>query len=207
MSDAPAPVFTIPRSFSPTHSVVGRLIRRRSGDRLRGEALYIFIVTMAVVAWLLAGFAAWAMLADVITADPAGPAGLTFFGIQVAVPIVGLLIAGVGFRPEIRIEIDGSRLVITRGSDQHEWPLDEPLSLRTIDAVTYHRGLRLLDTTRPFINRPAENVLAITLGDETVVLGLAPEDRKELESLLSRSHPTHDRIASSTSDVAESVPT
>lgn len=172
--------FTIPRSFSPSHSVAGRLIRHRSGDRLRGEALYIFIVTMAFVGWLLTGFAAWALLADRITAAPTGPVALAFFAVQLAVPVVGILLAGVGFRPEIGIRLDEYRLTIFRGSVRCHVPLHDGITVRSLDAVTYHRGLRRFGTTQPFINRPVEEVLVIATDDMNFVLGLDPEDRAAL---------------------------
>lgn len=176
--------FTIPRSFSPTHSPVGRLIRRRSGDRLRGEALYLFIVTMAVVGWLLAGFAAWALLADRITSDPTGPVALAFLAVQIAGPVLGFLVAGVGFRPEIHIRVGEGRLTIDQGSDRFVMPLDDRVTVRPLDAVTYHRGLRRFETTHPFINRPVDSVLVVTSDATHFVLGLEPEESAALVGLL-----------------------
>ncbi len=180
MPDKARPDFTIPRSFSPMYSPVGRLIRRRSGDRLRGEALHIFFVTMAVVAWLLADFLAWTLLADRIAVDPRGPVSLAFFAIQFVGPMLGFLVAGIGFRPEIRLRLDERLLTINRGAERIDVPLDDRPAIRLLDAVTYHRGLRLLDSTRPFINRPVESVVVISAGDSNIVLGLAPNDRAAL---------------------------
>lgn len=175
----------IPRSFSPAHSVLGRLILRRTGDRLRAEAEYIFVVTMGVVLWILADFALWSLLAERIAADPTGRVALAFFAAQVGVPLSGFLVAGIGFRPEIRISLDPDGLTLVRGAERVELPLEDVLAVESVDAVRYHRGLRLLETTRPFINRPVDRVLTVSSPTMTLALGLESEDRDALAAALS----------------------
>ncbi|NNF03614.1 MAG: hypothetical protein HKN17_04025 [Rhodothermales bacterium] len=176
--------FVIPRSFSPTHSPLGRLILRRTGDRLRAGAVYINAVTFGVVGWLLIDFAVWGLLADTIRSDPAGSAAVAFFAFQLGIPVAGLLLAGIGFRPEIRVLLNDDGLTIARGAERLHLTRGEVRSAETMDAVAYHRGPRLLRSTRPFINRPVESVLVIARDDGLVVLGLDPADRKRLLTAL-----------------------
>ena len=172
--------FTIRKSFSPSHSALGRFIRWRTADRLRAEAIYIFVVTMAVVAWLLIDFAAWALLAERIEAEPTGQAAILFFVAQLGVPLLGIVVAGIGFRPEVHVLLEDDRLSVTAGSERVDVSLDETVTIRTIGAVEYHRGLRLMASTRPFINRPVDRVVVIAAPDMTVALGLSTDDRETL---------------------------
>lgn len=153
-------------------------------DRLRAGARYIEVVTLGAVAWLLIDFAAWGLFAGRIEADPGSAVALLYFALQVLVPLVGALTAGIGFQPEVRIRLGGDRLSVERGDDRLELPADDILAAETMNAVEYHRGPRLLKSTRPYINSPVDRVLAITTPDGLVVLGVQAADLETLAAAL-----------------------
>jgi hypothetical protein len=156
--------------------MLGRLLELHTGDRLRAEALYLFVVTTGTALYLLTVFASWSLFGSRITADPDGRIAVLFWTAQVLVAAVGVLFGGIGFRKRIRVRVDDNGIRIERGSERVDLPFDSVEEIEVMDGVSYHRRIRRLAVTRPYVNRPVPRILLIRSNRSIVALGLPETD-------------------------------
>ncbi len=171
----------IPRRFAPSHSLLGRWLRRRTGDPRRAEALFIVAVTGLLLAGVLGSMLGWLWLHPVLQADPTGPTALRYAGAHLAAALAGFLLAGWGFRPAIHLTAADGRLRVRRGP--HTVSLDpaDLAAVTTVDPLRYHRHERRYAGTMDFVNHPERDVLLLrTARGDVLALGLTAPDRAAL---------------------------
>ena len=173
--------FHISRRFAPSCSLLGRWLRRRTGDPRQAEALFIVVVTGLLLAGVLASFLSWALLHAPILADPTGPTALVYAGVHLAAVGMGFLLAGWGFRPPITLTAEPGRLHVRQGTRTVTLTLDQLAAVETVDPVRYHRHERCYAATQDFVNHPERDVLLLrTARGEVLALGLTASDRTAL---------------------------
>lgn len=179
--------FHIPRRFAPSHSRLGRWLRRRTGDRLQAEALYIVVVTGLLLAGVLGSFLAWALLHASILADPTGPTALAYAITHLMAAGIGFFTVGWGFRPAITLTAGPGGLHIQQGARSVTLAPEHITAAETVDPVRYYRHERRYAATQDFVNHPERDVLLLrTARGAVVAVGLAAPDRAALVAWLDR---------------------
>lgn len=168
-------VFSASRRFHPGYSLLGRWLRRRTGDRRRAEALHVLVLTGLALVLLLLHYLSGALLHDYFAAPPSavwtyrlGLAGLT-----------GLILATgvVGFRPALTVTCDAEALRLAQGDRTLTLPYARLASVERVTARRFHRHERRYAATRPFIGVLQDEVLLLrpTRGGP-VAIGLPSDD-------------------------------
>jgi hypothetical protein len=177
----PALQFHIPRRFSASRSILGRIIRRRIRDPRQAESTYIVAVVALVCFGAMLRIAARVILQDAIRADPTGNVAVLFFAAEVAAILVFVVIGLVGFTEPILVELSDN-MRITRGSDT--LTIDRSaVGVREISRELYHTHYRRFSATRSFVasNREPHLLLieayGVTGSEGPVVLELDSPSR------------------------------
>lgn len=168
--------FRSSRTFDCSYSLLGRLIRTWTGDRLRGEALFIVILTGLGLLLLLAHYLGWALLQPVLTGEGAEAAQLKFWTAQVVSFLVLVSVGVLGLRPPVHARLDDDGLHLQQGNRHLHLTLDAIDEVRIIDARRFHRHYRRYAATRIFAARPGASVLLIDTDAAPVIVALSSED-------------------------------
>jgi hypothetical protein len=166
--------FSSQRTFRPTHSLLGRALRRWTGDRLKGEAYYILALTGLVLALLMAHYLGWALLQPVFT-GPDGAWYQTVFWLgQLASVAVVAAVGLVGFRPPLTVRCDDAagRLCLSQGDRSCAVDYDAVGAVSLIPARRFHRHYRHYAATRIFVGRLDDEVLLLETSTGPVVVAL-----------------------------------
>lgn len=181
--------FRSARCYDPSHSLLGRAFRRWTGDRLRGEALFVVALTALALFVLMTHYLSWALLQSYLTAEPSRQV-IFWLGQLVSAAVwggVGL----VGFRPGVTATCASGALRLEQGGRTRTVPYDAVEEARVISATRYHRHYRRYAATAVFAARLAETVLLLRTEGGPVVVGLTPgEAHDELKEHLDASRTT-----------------
>ena len=177
------PTFRSPRIFDPRYSLLGRAFRAWTGDRLRGEALFVVAVTGLAVLLLLAHYLGWALLQPALAGSPSGQ---TLFWVgQLASALVWAGLGLVGVRPAVSVHCTSAGLELEQGGRHRQVPYDALDAVKTVAATTYHRHYRRYAATAVFVGRLQDEVLLLRTERGPVVVGLAdPDDQTALRAHL-----------------------
>lgn len=180
--------FRSPRTFSFSHSLLGRAIRHVTGDPLRGEALYILTITTLVLGVLMAHYLGWALLQPTIQASDTTSWELTFWFAQVGSVVVLFLIGGIGFRPPVSATVDSEKqlLSLQQGSDELTLSLTEVDDVSIISARLFHLHYRHYAATRQFIGDLHDEVVILRTGHGPVIIAISDEDAGSLVELVGK---------------------
>lgn len=171
--------FQSPSSFDPSYSLLGRAFRYGTGDRLRGEALYIVALTGLAVVLLMTHYLGWALLQPVLANDPSGQ--MLFWAGQLASAVVWGMVGLVGIRPGVTVSCSASAVKLHQGGRTYVVPYDGLDHVDSISATTYHRHYRRYAATKVFVSQVPDELLLLRTPHGPVVVGLSdPDDRDAL---------------------------
>lgn len=171
--------FKSPRSYHPSHSLLGRAVRARVDDRLRGEALFVVAFTSLTLVLLMSHYLGWALLKPVLTANPSLQA--LFWGGQVASVLALIGIGLVGARPAVRVRCRPEAVVLTQGNQSCTLPYASIDEIDCISARRYHRHYRRYAATQIFVSALPDEVILLRTGDGPVIVALSdPEAQTAL---------------------------
>lgn len=175
----PACAFHAPPRFHPGYSLLGRWLRRRTGDARYAEALHVLLLTGFALALLFLHFLGDALLD---TQGAAQPSTWWIYGISMAGLVgLGLATGVVGFRSGLTVTCTVDALQIAQGPRTLTLPYAALASVRRVTARRFHRHERRYAATRAFLGVLQDEVLLLRTSDAgPVVIGL-PED--ELDAL------------------------
>ena len=178
--------FRSPRTFSLSHSLLGRAIRYITGDRLRGEALYILTITSLALGVLMAHYLGWALLQPAMQAGNTESWELTFWLAQVTSVAVLLLIGGIGFRPAVSATVDSEQehLSLQQGSDELTLSLSDVHEVSIVSARLFHLHYRHYAATRLFIGSLHDEVIILRTPHGPVAVAIADGDAGSLVELV-----------------------
>lgn len=159
------------RSYHPSYSLLGRAVRTWVDDRLRGEALYIVVLTGLTLTLLMGHYLGWALLQPFFADHPSWQ--VWFWGGQVISVLV--LAAGglVGFRPPVHVKCTPEAVELRQGSRSCVLPYSSLDDVEPIPAVKYHRHYRRYATTQVFVSQLPNEVLLLHSSDGPVVVALS----------------------------------
>lgn len=189
------PTVQSPRCFDPSYSLLGRAVRAWTGDRLRGEALFIVLLTGLALALLMSHYLGWALLKPVLANSPAWQ--LLFWGGQLVSVVLLALLGLVGVRPAVTVVCTPTALDLKQGECTRTIRYDEIEDAEMISATAYHRHYRRYAATDVFVSVLGEEVLLLRTAEGPVVIALPdPEDREAVRA----------QIGAADADVPASVP-
>jgi hypothetical protein len=171
--------FQAPRSYDPSFSLLGRALRAWTGDRLRGEALYIVVLTGMALALLMSHYLGWALLRSALTSQPSWQ--IAFWAGQLGTVVLWAAVGLVGVRPGVAVTCTEDTLTLTQaGRTRTVSPsaLDE---VRVIAASRFHRHYRRYAATDAFVSAVPDEVVLLRTDDGPVVVALpSPDDQAAL---------------------------
>lgn len=165
------------RCFDPAYSLLGRAVRAWTGDRLRGEALYIVLLTGVALLLLMTHYLGWALLKPTLANNPSWQ--LLFWMGQLASVGVWGAIGLLGRRPKVSVTCTPTTLTVEQGTRTRTVRYDDIERLETVSATTYHRHYRHYSATDVFASTMGDEVLLLHTPDGPVVIALPdPTDRE-----------------------------
>jgi MFS family permease len=173
--------FESSRSYDPSYSLLGRLLRSWTGDRLRGEALFIVVLTGLALALLMAHYLGWALLKPTLVENPSWQ--MLFWAGQLAsvVALAGLGLVGV--RPGVTVDCTPRGIDLGQGRRAHSISYEAVEEIALISAVRYHRHYRRYAATKVFVGPLGDEVLLLRTAGGPVVVSLAdPEEQEALRA-------------------------
>lgn len=180
-TSAPAVTRTFQSSWSydPSYSLLGRLVRYWTGDRLRGEALFIVALTGLALVLLMSHYLGWALLKPVLVDNPSWQ--ILFWAGQLA-SVAALSAFGLlGMRPGVTIACTPTNLEIEQGARSRTVSYDAIEEVDTVSATTYHRHYRRYAATDVFVSDLENEVVLLRTPDGPVAIALTdPEEQAEL---------------------------
>jgi hypothetical protein len=168
--------FESPRSYDPTYSLLGRLLRSWTGDRLRGEALFVVVLTGLALALLMSHYLGWALLKPVLVENPSWQV-LFWAGQLASVAVLGA-IGLVGVRPGVTVRCTATGLDLEQGARSRTVSHDAVEAVDTISATRYHRHYRHYAATQVFVGSLSDEVLLLRTPRGPVVISLADPDEQ-----------------------------
>ena len=176
--------FHVPPRFHPAYSLLGRGLRRRTGDARRAEALFLIVLSTLLLGVLLAQYFAWVWLKPAIEAAPLGPTAVAFWMSQVGMLAACLFTCVLGFTPAIAVSLTPTGLHLRRGKHEHVLPYNTITSAESISALLYYQHYARYAATQVFVNRMTPRVLLLHTPEAPFALGLPPDDHDTLLHLL-----------------------
>ncbi len=176
---------TIPRSYDPSWSRLGRYLRGRDDPRIT-VARYYFWAVVILVLMVLTGILAWAILHEDIVSDPQGPLAAGFWFAQLVGATAYAVVCGIGFRPAIHIDLKDGVLRIRHGDRQLTLGAEDVSRAEPVTAVDVHRHYARYRNAQIFIGPSLDDYLLLRTGDAVVVLGVDGRSRDELVERLSQ---------------------
>ena len=178
------PCFHIPRRFHPGYSLLGRGLRRLTGDVRRAEALLVVVLVGGLLLLVGSQTLAWTLLQDVLDQAPRGPVALAFWGSHIGALVTYVLVGWIGFQPAITLQCTPKGLVLHQGRRTLTLPYSAINTVEPVDVVVFHRHWRRYAATHVFANRLPEKLLLLRTTSGPVVLGLSPADQQALLAYL-----------------------
>lgn len=176
--------FRSSRTFHPYHSLLGRLLRWATGDRLRGEATFILTLTGLALLVLIAHYLGWALLQPVIEGDNTQAWQMRFWFAQIASVLLLAAVGLVGFRPPVTAHVGENRLTLDQGKRSLTLSVDEIEEVSSLSAQLYHLHYRHYAATHAFIGTMDDTVLLLRTADGPVVVALPEDDQTALAQAL-----------------------
>lgn len=181
--------FRSARCYDPSYSLLGRALRRWTGDRLRGEALFLVALTGLALILLMAHYLGWALLQSYLAADASRQ--LLFWGGQLASVAVWSAVGLIGFRPGVTVTCTTRALQLEQDGHTRTVPYDSIEEASVISATRYHRHDRRYAATTVFVARLTDRVLLLRTERGAVAVGLTPaEAHAELKAHIESSRTT-----------------
>lgn len=175
--------FESPWSYDPRYSLLGRVVRYWTDDRLRGEALFIVALTGLALALLMSHYLGWALLKPVLVDHPSWR--LLFWAGQLASVAVLSAVGLLGVRPGVTVACTPAALELEQGARSQTVPYDALEQVDTVSATQYHRHYRRYAATDVFVGNLENEVVLLRTADGPVAIALAdPEEQAELLSHL-----------------------
>lgn len=168
------PSFQSPRSFDPSYSLLGRAFRSWTGDRRRGEALYIVALTGLALVLLMSHYLGWALLQSTLADNSSWQ--MLFWAGQLASGAVWAVLGLVGFRPGVMVSCARSTVTLEQGGRSRTVPYDAIEDVDVISATTYHRHYRRYAATTVFVGALSDEVLLLRTADGPIVVALPDAD-------------------------------
>ncbi len=162
--------FEAPRSYHPSHSLLGRAVRAWVDDPLRSEALFIVIFTGLTLAVLMSHYLGWALLKPLLTARSSWQ--ILFWGGQVLSVFALIGIGLVGLRPAVRVRCGPNAVMLTQGNQSCTL---HNATIREIDCISarrYHRHYRRYAATQVFASTLPDEVILLRTSDGPVIVAL-----------------------------------
>lgn len=183
--------FESPPSYHPSHSLLGRSLRRWTGDRLRGEAVFVVVLTGLTLVLLMTHYLGWALLSPLFSTNPVWQ---TYFWIAQGASVLLLGGAGlIGFRPAVQVRCLPEVLHLTQGDRTRSVPHEAIYDVDIISARQYHRHYRRYTATDIFISHLPDRVLLVRTAQGPIVLALSdPDAQASLLDLLKARHRGED---------------
>jgi len=178
--------FRSSRTFSISHSLLGRAIRYVTGDRLRGEALYVLFVTTLALGVLIAHYLGWALLQPAMQAGDTQAWEMSFWFAQLGSVAFLILVGGIGFRAAVSATVDPDRqlLSLEQGADELTLSLTEINEVSIISARLFHLHYRHYAATRPFISDLKDEVIILRTDHGPVAVAISDGDAEGFVELL-----------------------
>ncbi len=168
--------FQSPWSYDPSYSLLGRLFRYWTGDRLRGEALYIVALTGLALVLLMSHYLGWALLKPVLIEKPSWQ--ILFWAGQLASVVILGAIGLLGVRPGVTVACTPAGLELEQGSRSRTVAHDAIEEIDTVSATTYHRHYRRYAATDVFAAGMQEEVILLRTPGGPVAVALADADEQ-----------------------------
>jgi hypothetical protein len=169
--------FESSRSYDPSYSLLGRLLRSWTGDRLRGEALFIVVLTGLALALLMAHYLGWALLKPVLLENPSWQ--MLFWAGQLVSVAVLAGVGLVGLRPGVTVNCTPDGIDLGQGGRTHSLSYGAIEGVVSISATRYHRHYRRYAATKVFVGPLGDEVLLLRTAGGPVVISLADPDEQE----------------------------
>jgi hypothetical protein len=177
------PPFHSPRAFDPSYSLLGRAFRYWTGDRLRGEAFFIVVLTGLALLLLMTHYLGWALLSPLFVDHPSWQ--MLFWMGQLGSAVGGAVVGLLGFRPAVTVTCTPTTLDLEQGHRSCTVRYDAIERIDTVSATTYYRHYRRYAATRVFVSHlPDEVLLLHTARGPIVVALLDPDAQAALRSHL-----------------------
>ena len=171
------PTFQSPSSFDPSYSLLGRAFRYGTGDRLRGEALYIVALTGLALVLLMTHYLGWALLKPMFTNNPSWQ--MLFWAGQLTSGVVWGVVGLVGIRPGVTVSCTASTVKLHQSGRTYAVPYDGLDRVASISATTYHRHYRRYADTKVFVSQVPDELLLLDTPHGPVVVGLPDADDRD----------------------------
>ncbi|MFB6271376.1 MAG: hypothetical protein ABEL51_00635 [Salinibacter sp.] len=166
--------FTSPSAYHPSYSLLGRAVRAWIDDRLRGEALYIVVLTGLTLVLLMSHYLGWALLKPVLTEHPFWQ---RLFWIGQGTSVLVLLGLGlVGFRPAVRVRCGPETITLRQGDRVCRVDYTALTDVSTLSARRYHRHYRRYAATRIFLSAVPDEVICLHTEEGPVIVALSDPD-------------------------------
>ena len=188
-------IFESPRSYDPTYSLLGRLLRSWTGDRLRGEALFVVVLTGLALVLLMSHYLGWALLQPMLVENPSWQ--LLFWAGQLASVAVLFALGFVGLRPGVTVSCTSTGIELEQGNRTRTVLYEAVEAVDTVSATRYHRHYRHYAATAVFVGAPSGEMLLLRTPQGPVVVSLASA---EAQAAL------HAHVETAEADAAEPVP-
>lgn len=182
-------------SYDPSYSLLGRLLRSWTGDRLRGEALFIVALTGLALALLMSHYLGWALLQPVLIDNPSWQ--VLFWAGQLASVALLAAVGLVGVRPGVTVRCTETGLDLEQGPRSQTIRYDAIESVDAVPATRYHRHYRQYAATQVFVGSLSDEVLLLRTPQGPVALSLADPDEQAA---------LHAHVESAEVDTPEPVP-
>jgi len=160
--------FEAPWTYCPSASLLGRVVRAWTNDRLRGEALYLVAMTGLTIILLMAHYLGWALLSSTLSASEAWET--VFWQTQVGSVLVLVGLGLVGFRPTVRVTCQSDAVTLQQGDQTRTLSPSDVQDVRLISAQHYHRHYRRYAATEAFVSAIPEQVLCVRTDDGPVIV-------------------------------------
>jgi hypothetical protein len=180
------PPFHIPGRFHPGYSMLGRWLRRRTGDARQAEAYLIVVAAAFGLVLLLAPALAASFLEAGTQAGRAGGLrpDVVFWLAELGALLLAGLVGGLGFEPAVTVTCAADHLLLRQGTSTCRIPYDALRSVEPLPRLLFHRHYRRYAATRVFATRLPDPLLLLQTPEGPVVVGLAAPDAAALAAFL-----------------------
>lgn len=182
--------FSSPAAYHPSYSVLGRAIRSRVDDRLRGEALFIVVLAGLILILLAGHYLSWVFLEPLLADHPTWEGW--FWGGQVITALAWAALGLVGVRPGVQVICTDDVIEVTQGSSTLKIPRSSLSNVDRISSTRYYRHYRRYAATRVFVSQCPDQVLLLRTETGPVIVALPKETQTALFDHLTDDVPPSD---------------
>jgi hypothetical protein len=163
-------------SYDPSYSLLGRIFRYWTDDRLRGEAFFIVALTGLALLLLMAHYLGWALLKPMLVENPSWQV-LFWVGQLASVAVLGA-VGLLGVRPGVTVTCTATAVEVEQGSRSRTVPYDLLDDCDAVSATRYHRHYRHYAATAVFAGPIDDEVLLLRTPSGPVAIALADPDEQ-----------------------------